>query len=284
MINIFVGMSPTVSDVALPRSEEFLSATKRLKDVLPTRLLLEKSWRLNKSSTKIISMGLRLDHQIDVCAVLSGSSGQSVRLRDLKPGNITVRLSQNELCALLNPRWAKTVMGHFSTPRVPGAVQVLESCEMRCIVHHADLTPSLKISRSGDGHLGYVLLAEISVKTLFALSEHLHCYMNFLKSYAVECDSWLVNGVRKIKSLGDEMQISFESEKDVMSVLSFYGRGLTSCEALTPEKQFLLDLTFSHREQFARCVIDYVHQMSAAVSDPVPDVISLSQESQEMDE
>ncbi|KAK3915276.1 Nucleolar protein 16, partial [Frankliniella fusca] len=240
-------VAPTVAETSLPRSKDFKQVTRRLSEEGRPRLLLEKSWALNRSHSKTITVGLRLDRNIGVCALISGS-----------PGIGGVALTEMELAALLDSRWMGSVFAHFAHPKFPGASRVLENVEFRCTTLR-DGEPSLRIARKGGERLNYILLAEISTKTLLGLADAIQCSVHTLKQYAVESEKWVLSSMNSLRVLAKEMEVLVETEKEAERVISVFGQRFSNCEILSAEQEFLLDLTFKHKEQFGNMFFDYMN-------------------------
>ncbi|XP_052131583.1 uncharacterized protein LOC127751677 [Frankliniella occidentalis] len=249
-------MPPITADHSLPRGSEFELITKRLRDVMPVRLLMEKTFALNKSRSKVLTLGLRLESRMEVCAVLSSSQG---------PG---VRLTQSELTALLNRRWVSTVLSHFAKPSYPGKSYILDDIEFRC-VSTQQTEPALRIARKNEDRLGFLLLAEISVKTLFNLADYILCYVDTLVQHSVQCEQWVVGCARELKAISDESKILVETEREAEIVIDMYTQKMTDCTFLDKEKEFLMDLAYFYKPYMARMVYDYVNAQKS-VSDVTP--------------
>lgn len=122
--------------------------------------ILEKSWALNPSQSKFLTLGLDLSRCCRVVACISGNKG------------VQVVLAADELQELLSPAWLKNVAHHFRSPVLPGAVRVLPSqAEFRCVVI-GDGEPGLRVSRiSGDmNKSAFTILGDVTVKTMMMLA------------------------------------------------------------------------------------------------------------------
>ncbi|KAK3910249.1 Glycosyltransferase 6 domain-containing protein 1 [Frankliniella fusca] len=190
---------------------------------------------------------------MEVCALLYASNGLSVLLTEM------------ELVSLLDPRWVPSVLLHFKTPKNPGNGRVLENVEFRCCVI-GNGEPGLRISKRTDNRIGYIVLAETSVLTLIDLADAILCTVSTLKNFSVECENWLLDSLRVLKEMSEEMSIPIQTEQDAASVLAVYKKELAACEMLTPETMFVLDLAYMYKEQFSRMLFDFVHTAVEDVS------------------
>ncbi|KAK3924437.1 UPF0294 protein YafD [Frankliniella fusca] len=134
-----------------------------------------------------------------------------------------------ELAALLDSLWMGSVFAHFAHPKFPGANRVLENVEFRCTTLR-DGEPSLRIARKGVERLNYVLLAEISTKTLLGLADAIQCSVHTLKQYAVESEKWVLSSMNSLRVLAREMEVLVETEKEAERVISVFGQRFSNCE------------------------------------------------------
>jgi hypothetical protein len=208
---------------------------------------MEKTWYLNGSRSKRLSIGVDLERQLSVSAVIEGNTG------------IGVRLDASQLKELLSPGWMAIVLQHIKYPQSPGLVRELKNLTMSCAMIH-ERNGGLKISTVDDeGKHMYVILGEVSCKLLFMYAPAILYRVNAYCDEVMRIAGWLQENLTQLRALvhiKGPTQLTMQGAIDIISTAATKMSAIESAASLHWETEFQFDMFYRHREFLANMLID----------------------------
>lgn len=212
------------------------------------RWVLDKTWDLNPSRSKRLTVGLCLDRKLTICVAVENS------------GALGVKLTREELIELLHPRLRDIVFDHLQAPTSSGTSMTRGEVEFQCMVLRNG-EPGLRLNKGES----FVILGDVTCKALYYAAGHILHYVELLRLVQIESPKWLMRGLETLKSEAERLGLGYlDKEKDVWPVLvsvgDAYSSQIPSTDVMTIETEFFKDMLFRHKEPMARMYIDYVRR------------------------
>lgn len=208
---------------------------------------MEKIWDLNASRSKRLTVGMDLERQLTVSAVIESNTG------------LGVRLSKTHMQELLSPAWMSAVLQHFKFPQTLGASRTMDNFEMKCIIIH-DRDPGLRIATvDPTGRQTYVILGEVSCRLLFMYAPAIMYQVTVFSGEVSKVEEWLRGCLSDLKSLTAVKGITtrLTSSYEAQAIVAEMAEKVSAPENAVIEicdrrTEFLLDVLYRHRELTAR--------------------------------
>lgn len=208
--------------------------------------VLDKTWDLNASRSKRITLGLCLDRKLNICIVIENTAG------------LGVKLTTEELQHLLSPPWRNSVLEHCANPTHPGPISAQGTMQFQCVILRNG-EPGLRLCRGEC----FVILGEVTCKVLYYAAPAILQRLDLLASVWQQCGKWVVRAMESIRTearlLGSDC---LDKERDVYSVLTSLGGKLAADRQMPTmldiEAELFSDMLFRHKEPIARMYIDYM--------------------------
>ncbi|XP_034234740.1 uncharacterized protein LOC117641482 [Thrips palmi] len=213
----------------------------------PNRWVFEKTWDLNPSRSKRLTLGFDLLRKLDICTVIESPSG------------LGVKLSVLELQHLLTPSMRTDVFEHLDRPQAEGGVSSRAgNMEFQCVTLRNG-EPGLRLAKGES----FVILGEVSCTALYYAAPAILQRLDLLDSVGELGAEWLVRSMEVMRAQARSMgQQALSREKEVYPVMTALSGKLGSVKLMAPtldiEGEFISDMLFRHKELFARMFIDYM--------------------------
>ena len=209
------------------------------------RWILEKTWLLNASRSKQITVGLCLDRKLNVCVAIESPTG------------LGLKGTQSELEHALSPLFRDVVLKHLNTPGGGNTASFTGEVQYQCILTRCG-EPGLRIAK-GDA---FVILGKATCKALYYLAPVILQRLAFLKETYDVCGPWVATAFDRVlaeaKELGQDLVYKEKAVLDVLTSLSQkVGNKSLWPPVVNVEVEMYFDLLFRHKDLFARMYIDY---------------------------
>lgn len=119
------------------------------------RWVLEKTWHLNPSMSKNLTVGYCLERQLQPLVTIQN------------PAGLGIKMNKNELLTLLDAKWRELVLNHLKNP-CPGERRVFGDFECKCMTLNTG-EPGLRLAKVGEKEM-FCVLGGITVKNLFDMT------------------------------------------------------------------------------------------------------------------
>ena len=211
------------------------------------RWLLEKTYFLNSSRSKMMTIGLDLARDLEPHVAIENTYG------------VGLVLTQDEINQLLDPEWRSTVDFHFKIPSNPGAVRVLKNCEFRCVMLQNGEDPGLRISKITNERSMYVLLGEITWKNLCRYRPVIDTALSWLSADSEMFRSKLPRVLMDVKQRAEaianpksvrESHVAYA----LIDVIDGYMNERMTCK---DDVFFMFDLLFRHKDSVKKVVMEH---------------------------
>lgn len=213
----------------------------------PPKWVFEKTWDLNASRSKRLTVGFCLARRLDICITLES------------PAGLGVKLSVQELQHLLSPKMRVAVFEHLQERKAVGALHTKVGDMVYQCVLLRNGEPGLRLSKDN----AFVILGEVTCTTLYYAGPHILQRVALLDNIGLGGAKWVVRILEEVRSEVHAMGYNVLSrEKDVYPVLTALS-GKLGARRLEPttldvEFEMFCDMLFKHKELLARMYVDFV--------------------------
>lgn len=225
-----------------------------------TYLFFEDRIDLNKSGSKFMSIGLRLDKGFSVYGKFGGNKCP------------TLWVSEVELRSLFSADAMASIESHFEKPKHRGYEKVVDSMTYQCIVMSI-IGPGLVLKRQDENAKkgGEIILGEKSVKEMFQKWPYVRLVLNELRFYAELAEAWVMNAFNKMTNYVPEMHFDEVKDiKDAKTLVLYLGEKPGGAgEPLTTEMKFHMKLAFFETDELARMYMFYKNHCERNAARPM---------------